>query len=411
MRIVLTTYGSRGDVQPMLALSLALQSAGHDILFAGPPEKAPWARQLKCPYQPLGVDATAFIDGMNDAHSLGAAARFISFLRKELVTQFELLPKIISGADMVVGSSLVLALSSVAESMGIAYRYIAFTPQLLPSGYHPAPVFRNQGLPRWCNRATWNTMKVLDRWNLTRLINKERKKLGLLPAKDAWRHVLGRDMIVASDSVIGQIPPDVAPRVCQTGYMHLDQPEKELPELTAFLGAGPAPVYVGFGSMPKRDQARNVPLIVKAVRSIGQRVIIAKFWDAPSGFSDAPDVFFINKFPHLRLFPLMAGVVHHGGAGTTASGAISGVPQVIVPHILDQYYWGRKVYESNLGPKPVWRSKLTARQLAAAIRECLSNDLLIQTSKAAADVIKGKDSIGMTVAELVQCTGNTFPEG
>ena len=97
----------------------------------------------------------------------------------------------------------------------------------------------------------------------------------------------------------------------------------------------------------------------------------------------------------------MAAVVHHGGAGTTASGAISGVPQIIVPHILDQYYWGRKVHESNLGPKPIGRSKLTAQRLAAAIRECLSNDLLIQTSKAAADVIKGQDSIGMTVAELV----------
>jgi len=134
MRIVLTTCGSRGDVQPMLALSLALQSAGHDILFAGPPEKASWARHLKCPYQPLGADVTAFIDVMDHAHSLGAAVRFISFLRKELLTQFEILPKIISGADVVVGSSLVLALSSVAESMGIAYRYIAFTPS--------APAFR-----------------------------------------------------------------------------------------------------------------------------------------------------------------------------------------------------------------------------------------------------------------------------
>ena len=400
MKIVLTTCGSRGDVQPMLALSLALQSAGHDILFAGPPEKAAWARQLKCPYQPFGTDVTAFIDDMNDAHSLGAAARFISFLRKELVTQFEVLPEIISGADVVVGSSLVLALSSVAESMGVAYRYIAFTPQLLPSGYHPAPVFRNQRLPKWYNRTTWKTMRVLDRYNLTRIINKERKKLSLNPVKDAWLRALGEDVIVASDRVIGEVPPDVAPRVSQTGYMHLDQPEKELPELKAFLEAGPPPIYAGFGSMPKKDQARNVPLIVDAARSIGQRVIITKFWEEPSEFSDAHDVFFIKKFPHLRLFPHMAAVVHHGGAGTTASGAISGVPQIIVPHILDQYYWGQKVYESNLGPKPIGRSKLTAKRLAAAIQECLSNNLLIQTSKAAAEVIKEQDSIGMTVAEL-----------
>ncbi len=398
--MVLTTCGSRGDVQPMLALSLALQSAGHDILFAGPPEKTAWARQLKCPYQPLGTDVTAFIDGMKDAHSLGAAARFISFLRRELVTQFGALPKIISGADVVIGSSLVLALSSLAESMGISYRYIAFTPQLLPSAYHPAPVFRSQGMPPWVNRTTWKSMKVLDRLNLTRIINRERKKLGLGRVKDAWRHVLGQDVIVASDRVIGEIPPDAAPRALQTGYMHLDQPWKELPELDAFLEAGPPPVYAGFGSMPKMDQARNVSLIVEAARSAGQRAIIAKFWDGPSGFSRAHDVFFIKKFPHLRLFPKMAAVVHHGGAGTTASGALSGVPQIIVPHILDQYYWGRKVHESGLGPKPIPRSGLTAKRLAAAIRECLSDKQMIDTAKTAAEMIRGRDSIGMTVSAI-----------
>jgi UDP:flavonoid glycosyltransferase YjiC (YdhE family) len=182
--------------------------------------------------------------------------------------------------------------------------------------------------------------------------------------------------------------------------MHLDQPEKKLPELDAFLAAGPAPVYIGFGSMPKRDQARNVPLIVEAVRSVGQRAVIAKFWDEPSGFSGDRDVFFIQKFPHLRLFPRMAAVVHHGGAGTTASGALSGVPQIIVPHILDQYYWGRRVHESGLGPKPIPRSRLSDRRLAAAIRECLSNKLYARTAKSAAESIRSRDSIGMTVSEI-----------
>jgi UDP:flavonoid glycosyltransferase YjiC (YdhE family) len=348
----------------------------------------------------MGVDATAFIDSMKDAHSVGAAVRFMQFLRKELVTQFEVLPKIISGADVVVGSSLVLTLSSIAESMKIPYRYIAFTPQLLPSGYHPAPVFRSQGMPPWVNRTTWKALRILDQCNLTRIINRERKKLGLQNAKDIWLHALGPEVIVASDRVIGEIPPDAEARAVQTGYMHLEQPEKNLPELETFLEEGPPPVYVGFGSMPKKDQARNVPLIVEAARSAGQRVIIAKFWDEPSGFSDDRDVFFINKFPHLRLFPRMAAVVHHGGAGTTASGAVSAVPQIIIPHILDQYYWGKKVHDSNLGPKPIGRSRLTAKRLAAAIRECLSNDLYINTAKAAAEQIRSRDSIGMTVSEI-----------
>ena len=175
MKIVLATFGSRGDVQPMLALSLALKSKGHEVLLAAPPEKAPWAKQLGCPFLPLGSDVTAFIDDMENAHSLRSAIRFVSFLRNELNTQFDLLPKIMAGADLVIGSSLTFALSTLAESMGIAYRYIAFTPQLLPSGYHPFPAFKHQRFPKWYNRMTWQIAAILDQFNLTRLINNHRR--------------------------------------------------------------------------------------------------------------------------------------------------------------------------------------------------------------------------------------------
>ena len=130
MKIVLATSGSRGDVQPMLALSLALKSKGYDVLLAAPPEKAAWAKALGCPFHPLGSDVTAFIDDMDNAHTLRPAIHFVSFLRKELNTQFNLLPKIIAGADLLIGSSLTFALATLAESMEIDYRFIAFAPQM-----------------------------------------------------------------------------------------------------------------------------------------------------------------------------------------------------------------------------------------------------------------------------------------
>lgn len=148
---------------------------------------------------------------------------------------------------------------------------------------------------------------------MTWLVNKKRKQLGLEPVEDAWLHILGRHVIVASDEVIATVPPDVELAFTQTGYMHLDQPDQHLPELEAFLRVGPRPVYAGFGSMPKRYQASNVPLIVDAARSVGRRVVIAKFWDEPSEFSKADDLFFIKGYPHLKLFPHMAAVIHHGG--------------------------------------------------------------------------------------------------
>jgi len=403
MKIVLATFGSRGDVQPMLALSLALKSEGHEVLLAAPPEKAAWARQLGCPYYPFGSDVTAFIDNMDNAHTLSPAIHFVSFLRKELNTQFNLFPRIIAGADLLIGSSLTFALATLAESMGVAYRFIAFSPQMLPSAYHPFPAFKHQGFPMWYNRMTWRIAGLLDQFNITRLINSHRRKLGLKLIRDAWRHVMGRQVIVASDRAIAAVPPDIDESAYrQTGYMHLNQPDQPHPELDAFLAAGPPPVYAGFGSMPMRDQIRNTVVIVEAVRLSGQRAVIGKFWDEPSEFSNCHDIFFIAKYPHLKLFPKMAAVIHHGGAGTTATAAISGVPQIIVPHLLDQYYWGNQIYQSRLGPSPIRRSELTSTKLAAAIRQCPSNEQFRQKARQTAGTIKQQDGLKLTLAEITK---------
>jgi UDP:flavonoid glycosyltransferase YjiC (YdhE family) len=402
MKIVLATYGSRGDVQPMLALSLSLKSEGHDVLLVAPPEKADWAEQLGCPFHPLGADLTAFLDSVNDAHSYRSGVSFLVFIRNEINRQFEILPKIIAGADLVIGSSLAFALPTVAEYMGIEYRYIAFTPQLLPSGYHPFPAIKYHGYPRWVNRMTWRVVKIFDRFNLTLLVNKKRRQLGLPSIQDSWLHILGRHVFVASDTAISEVPPDIAPTFTQTGYMHLNQPDQYYPELDEFIDAGPAPVYAGFGSMPKLDQIRNVAKIVAAARLAGQRAVIGKFWDEPSELSDSDDIFFITKYPHLKLFPKMAAVIHHGGAGTTASSAISGVPQIIVPHALDQFYWGHKIYRSNLGPKPISRPKLTSEKLAAAIRECLANERIRQNAENLARTIRRQDSVKIAVHEIMK---------
>jgi len=154
--------------------------------------------------------------------------------------------------------------------------------------------------------------------------------------------------------------------------------------------------------MPMRDQIRNTAVIVEAARLSGQRAVIGKFWDEPSDFSNSADIFFIKKYPHLKLFPKMAAVIHHGGAGTTATTAVSGVPQIIVPHLLDQYYWGNQVYQSQLGPKPIWRSELTSKKLAEAIRKCLSNEQFRQKARQASGIIKQQDSLELTVTEIMK---------
>ena len=334
-------------------LSLALQSAGHQVLLAGPPEKEAWAREVGCPFCPLGRNITAFIDTMKDAHSIRSAIHFIRYLHEEFIYQFQALPKIIAGADLVVGASLVPPLASVAESMAIPYRFVLFCPSLLPSGEYPSPFIRRQNLPKALNRASWLMGAMLDRLMLTPTLNKGRKDLGLPPVRNAWFKTLGGCVVVASDAALSSVPRDVGVDFIQTGYLHLEQPDQCCEGLEAFLNAGPPPIYAGFGSMPRQQQMDMVSILVKAVRSAGTRVVIAKFWDEPSQFSQSEDVFFISRYPHLKLFPRMAGIIHHGGAGTTAAAAASGAPQFVLPHLLDQYYWGQQVYRLNLGPRPI----------------------------------------------------------
>lgn len=400
-RIVLVTYGSLGDVQPMLALALGLKARGHDALLAGPPEKQTWAGELGCPFHPLGRDVTAFLNGMQNAHSVHSVIAFTRFLRSELKNQFPVLGEILAGADLAVGASLAFSVSSIAESLKIPYRYVAFTPQLLPSGRHPFPACRRQDWPPGVNRLTWRLARWVDRFNLTALLNSERRKRGLNAMGDAWRHILGPRVVVASDRAIARVPQDVESPVTQAGYLHLSRPKVYLPELERFLSEGPPPVYAGFGSMPRRDQERLTPLVASAARALGLRAVIARFWGLPGRTPQAEDIFFISQYPHAHLFPRMAAVIHHGGAGTTACAALSGVPQIIIPHILDQFYWGHRVHASGLGPEPVWRTRLSAEKLATALHECIANSMMKQTARSISSRIHPHESMERAVEALV----------
>lgn len=406
MKIVLATIGSRGDVQPMLALALGIKAKGHDVLLAGPPERAKWAEDFGCPYRPLGRDTTAFIDDHRSAQTPAAAVAFFRYVREEIREQFNTLPGIVSGADLVVGASLCFGLASISEAMGIPYRYIVFAPQMLPSAYHPCPVFKHQRLPSWCNRFGWWWVRKADQLFNTRLMNFYRRRLGLSPVRDIQRSFLGEKVIVASDRALAGIPGDAASMAVQTGYMHLRQPAGQLPALESFLADGPAPVFAGFGSMPRMDQVKLAPLFICAARLAGRRIVIARPWGERSEAA-AEDIFYIRQFPHEHLFHRMSVIVHHGGAGTTATAAMSGVPQIIVPHILDQYFWGERVFQTGIGPKAIWRSRLTAQKLGRAISLCLRDARMRKTALGIREAIRLRNGgVEMTVEELLY--GNTF---
>ncbi len=402
MKIVLGTSGTRGDVQPMVALTLGLRKKGHEVLLVGPPERMEWAKELGCPYQGLGCDVTQFLDSIDTALSIPSAVKFVNYVRNEIRTQFEMLPDIIKGADLVVGSSLMFALSSIAEALDLQYRYVAFTPQLFPSSFHPFPVFKTQTLPGWCNRLSWQLASLGDRFNTERLVNRYRKQFKLKPLSNLWLHVLGHNPIVACDPQVAEIPADVPLKPIQTGYMHLHMPKPDYPELEDFLISDSPPIYAGFGSMPPKDQARHIPLFAKVARLLDKRFIISQLWPESNDVSYSKDVFFIKNYPHEYLFPRTAAIIHHGGAGTTAAATRSGRPQIIVPHILDQYYHGHRIFISGLGAKPIWRSRISPKTLIQALTFCLSNADIQLRTKAVSRSIQTEQSLANTIQIIEQ---------
>jgi UDP:flavonoid glycosyltransferase YjiC (YdhE family) len=233
--------------------------------------------------------------------------------------------------------------------------------------------------------------------NFTAVINKERRHLKLAPVKDILRHVIGEHVMVASDPVIAEVPPDVGLDCFQTGYLHLQANQKISERLEAFLAAGPAPIYFGFGSMSTGGQEVLIALIQASLVLTGQRGILSGFRFDKTCFADSKNCIFVDEVPHPLLFTRLAAVVHHGGSGTTATAALAGVPQIIVPHILDQYYWGERVHRCGLGPKPLRRSQLTAERLAKAINGCVSGQRYYGRASEIAEAVKKQDSRRLAV--------------
>lgn len=368
VRILLAPVGTRGDVQPMLALALGLRARGHVVTFCAPPNFESWLAPLGFAFWSSGLDFQAFV------HEIGTRVhRALPVLRQQIRVQFEAMAPLAADADVIVGASVHCAGLSLGQKLGIPYAYALFSPSLLPSGGHPSPTCPWQRLPRWLNRATWAANGWL--WNrlFRRALNGARAGLGLGPVRDTWGHILSAPLLLAVEPALARPPADSSFRGVQTGAWFLPEPEPLGPEIESFLAAGPPPVFVGFGSMTDRRPDSTTGLIVKAARAAGQRVILGRGAAGLGAAAGDEAVHIVDQVPHAQLFPRVAAVVHHGGAGTTAAAARAGVPQVIVPHLLDQFFWGERIRVLGLGPAPIPRPRLGARRLARALVACVGD--------------------------------------
>jgi hypothetical protein len=278
-------------------------------------------------------------------------------------------------ADLILTSPLPFLMAySIGEKLGVPVIGAFYSPAS-PTGEYPAMIAPHvPGMPRrfmlWSHYMVSRLVLLRFRKQVDRA---RREVLGLGPIPSDPLHELDRrhvPVLHGYSPIVCPRPPEWGDWVHVTGYWHLEHPPQwhPSPELVRFLGAGPPPIYVGFGSMTDEEPGRLASLVVDALARAGQRGVLATGWGGLSRIQ-APHVHVVDDVPHDWLFPQLSAVVHHGGAGTTGAGLRAGRPTVVVPFgMLDQPFWGRRIAQLGVGPEPIRRRRLTVERLADAIR-------------------------------------------
>ncbi len=376
MRVLLSTYGSRGDVQPMAALAVALRELGAEVRVCAPSDEefAKLLAGVGVEYVPAAEPVRTLVTGAAPMTPEGLPQRAAALT----AAQYEAVLAGAEGCDAVVATGLVPAVAaarSVAEKLGIPFSYVAYFPTMLPSPHHRPHALPGRPFPphETDNRVLWELTAESFDILYGPGINAHRSSIGQPVVDDTLSHVFTDRPLLAADPVLAPWPdsPDADIEVLQTGAWLLPD-ERPLPaDLLAFLDAGEPPVYVGFGSMPMRESSDVAQVAVAAVRAQGHRVLVGRGWADLGLIDDQDDCFAVGDVNHQALFPRTATVVHHGGAGTTTTAARSGTPQVIVPQLVDQPYWGARVTELGIGaahdgPTPTFASLSAALTIALA---------------------------------------------
>jgi UDP:flavonoid glycosyltransferase YjiC (YdhE family) len=375
LRVVLATVGSRGDVQPMLALAHAFVARGHVPLIAAPPNFETWVRSLGFDFAPLGRDVQAFLAENRDIMT-GNPVKMLQEMSRHLCEgippQAQQLTPVCRGAAAVLWGGLALAAPSVAEHLHLPVLGVFYTTCMLPSSQHPPMSIPWHGLPNWMNDLLWRANHLLGDSLLRGTLNTMRAGLGLPPV-DHLRRYLFEDypLVIAADEVL--FPPDPLwqGRYPYANFIFFDDPAPLDPELDAWLADGEPPVFVGFGSMSGEGTDRVEGMIVEAVSATGRRCLVGAGWAGLGAGALPPGWRVVRDAPHALLFPRTAVVVHHGGSGTTASALRAGVPQVVLPLILDQFHHAHRLHLAGIAPHPVPMESITAVELADAIRTAL----------------------------------------
>jgi sterol 3beta-glucosyltransferase len=416
VRLTLIALGSRGDVEPYVALGRGLVGAGHAVRLVTQEDYESLVSSNGLEFWPVAGRAqdVAQSEEMRRRLEGGNFLSILSLMAKEAQRGALRLAEggLAASRDadiLVAGIGSIFVALALAEKLKLtlvqAY-YVPFTPTaafpsfLLPKLPARLGAIANRPSYGLAQQMMWQPFRSGD-------AKARRQVLGLPPAP-FWGpygspRMRGAPVLYAFSPSVIPPPADWARSVHVTGYWFLDpDPQwRPPPDLAEFLEAGPRPVYVGFGSMSNRDPEKTANLVLEALARSRQRGVILSGWGGLRKADLPKSVFMIDAAPFAWLFPRVAAVVHHGGAGTTAAGLRAGVPSVVVPFFGDQPYWGQRVADLGVGPAPIPRRRLSAEWLALAIERAVGDQTMRRRAADLGARIRAEDGVGNAVA-LIQ---------
>ncbi len=387
MKIACVILGTRGDVQPMIALATGLMKNGHDVIICAPSENEQLAKAYNCRFISFGPEIKKSIRENPEKQKGGVAVKITPRQGKKIIgDQINLLPDKIRGVDLVLGAGIVIGVQTAADILKVPYRLVAFYPILL-GATKDDPIK---------NRIMFSFGRKMMNLVMKGFINRQRADYKLPPIKDIWEHWMGENVIVACDRELNSAGDNSAFAFTQTGFMLLPSQTGLPADVEAFLNTGKPPVYIGFGSNPVSSPEKYTAMFEQVRDATNQRLIISKGW-ANLPEINTHDILFVDDMPFDFLFPGLAAVIYHGGTGTMAIVARSGIPQAAFPFMGDQFENRKQIVKLGLGPDTCDFRKISAEAISAAVTECVTNERYRKNAAEISQKLKNVDGLELTV--------------
>lgn len=402
MKILMVGWGTTGDVYPLLALSKRL-SIENQVRVCAPLIYKDKISQIGIDYYEVGTtfDLEEFHQTMDTLIRMRDPMGPLVLIAKEGVLRhgekwYHDCLKAMNGYDLVICHSIDIPAQEAAIRLGIPWITVTYCPGFIKTPDNAPYPFPNCSRP--FNRLIWSLVKIRLGYAIDPLFNQFIKSVGGNPRSSVASEEMYSpymNLVAASPAICPSA--ELSPNHKTTGVWFLsEQDYTPPPDLVNFLEDGPPPIIISFGSMGGSDGIETTQILIDAIKMTNQRAVIQAGWGLLGAQATEENIYFTEYVPHRWLFPKGSCVIHHGGAGTTAAVCQAKVPSIVVPHIGDQFYWGKRLFNIGVSPKSLPRRNLTAKRLAGRIQQVMNTPTMTENAESLGTQMDTED--GLTTA-------------